>query len=845
MKKLTYILILLIILANSLFTENIKVEPIKLNYYNLYKIDSNFVITADKGFIVKYNSNTNKLDKIRVFEKSAKVITLLQYGNKYYVFNEFGEVAVSDKIDAGWEITKITDNKLLSVILWENKFIIRDSTKIFTIDTNFKEISHFPILSPKLKRFNELYTPNYKQSMTIFNSKLYVESDSNKILIFSGELKLIDSIEILKSDAYLNLDSLYYYGSHYYLLTDGEYLYLNEYVSTKKLVGYSILYELNKEGKIEINELKNSVFLKPKIIDNKIYKMTYTNDYIDTNLFTFSDKVGDVNFKNWNYVKSYYRLFNDYYIDNNFIYFVGTGGIIQRVNKDNNQIEVITEQLYLNDYFSPIKLSDNEYLFRTGSNSNSSSKLRLFNYKTDDFKKFNSISKISDNTDINDFNDVGFYDMQYDQETKKFKLLGQIGKYFYELFNPVDSLFNSTKCIFYLDAKKGTFDYERLFKPRRPNEFSQEFIINVIEFNTTYKRENCDFSNSTVMKYDTFNYWVNYLSYSPTKEKDFTSFTIADKNYRPISYYRDSSYVIDFVYLYDTKSFLLHCSNTSDSARSEIKYTTDNGAKWEYLHKYEITDTLIKKMFIQFNDRNYLFLLHFDGLTKKSSMYLDVVDIDLKKWTRLSNWDLQNENGHLYNLSYDNIDIFYNVYFTVNYGFGVDSNYIYIAIGDTLYYIQDIYNKQSWKYRVLPNNGKILDPISKIDDMFLANYRDENGYYGLSLISFPDTTLMSVEGNELEKRNYFYSYDVYPNPAKEKVTANIYWDKNLNINNAVIRVYDIYGNKIEAQENIEIIQESDWTGKLIWNCSGVPTGTYFIRIQYGTEDRVIKLLKTE
>jgi hypothetical protein len=86
---------------------------------------------------------------------------------------------------------------------------------------------------------------------------------------------------------------------------------------------------------------------------------------------------------------------------------------------------------------------------------------------------------------------------------------------------------------------------------------------------------------------------------------------------------------------------------------------------------------------------------------------------------------------------------------------------------------------------------------------------------------------------------------VYPNPAKEKVTANIYWDKTLDINNAVIGIYDIYGNKIESQENIEIIQESDWTGKLTWNCSGVPTGTYFIRIQYGTEDRVVKLLKTE
>ena len=163
----------------------------------------------------------------------------------------------------------------------------------------------------------------------------------------------------------------------------------------------------------------------------------------------------------------------------------------------------------------------------------------------------------------------------------------------------------------------------------------------------------------------------------------------------------------------------------------------------------------------------------------------------------------------------------------------------YIFVGTTWYgaifYSSD--QGQSW----LPLNkgyaGYSLYKLSIYEGILYA--ASSAGIYSLNLKNW----ITGVD--KLEKRNYFYSYDVYPNPAKEKVTANIYWDKTLDINNAEVGIYDIYGNKIESQENIEIIQESDWTGKLVWNCSGIPAGTYFIRIQYGTQDRVIKLLRTE
>lgn len=145
------------------------------------------------------------------------------------------------------------------------------------------------------------------------------------------------------------------------------------------------------------------------------------------------------------------------------------------------------------------------------------------------------------------------------------------------------------------------------------------------------------------------------------------------------------------------------------------------------------------------------------------------------------------------------------------------------------------------------NEGESWEPCTKGYSGYKMNQIGIEGDYlyvatstGLYRLNVKDW----INGvDEIEKRDYFYSYDLYPNPAHERVTAKIYWDTGLDINLTQIGIYDIYGNQIEARENIEIVQESDWSGKLTWFCAGVPFGTYFIKIDYGTETRVIKFIK--
>ncbi|HOV93193.1 MAG TPA: T9SS type A sorting domain-containing protein, partial [Candidatus Kapabacteria bacterium] len=93
------------------------------------------------------------------------------------------------------------------------------------------------------------------------------------------------------------------------------------------------------------------------------------------------------------------------------------------------------------------------------------------------------------------------------------------------------------------------------------------------------------------------------------------------------------------------------------------------------------------------------------------------------------------------------------------------------------------------------------------------------------------------------RKNYFYSYPPYPLPAGEVVQAKIFWDLALDINTAEIKVYDVYGKEISDGKDIIIIPETGWSGTLVWNCKGVTPGVYLITINYGTERKVIKVVK--
>ncbi len=829
MKNIITISLAIISFVSYVFAINkISFEPIKLNFFSIEKIDSNFYITADKGYIVKFNPITNELKKIKVFNKSARILKIFKINNTFYTFNISGQMAFTNDYNDEWISMDVSDIPFLSVDFWNDNFFIRTEKNILKVNLSGEVISEYILNSPKLTGFNEIYFPTYLNSIKVFNNKLYVETDSSKILIFSNELKLVDSIEIIKSAAIKAYDSLKYYGSHYRLIKSESVLYAQIYLVTQKYSGYSILVKIDKNNNIMVDTIVNSQFFFPKLINNTLYQFTFNKSFVDTNKFTFSDKIGTANFKNFNYTESYYRLFNDYYVSNNTLFIIGSGGIIQKNNLDDKSIQILNEQYWLREDLPPIVMDNNQLIFLSGSNSKeSASKLDLFFYSTNDLLRFNSTMEISRNPDFKNFYQASFYDIEYDKVEKHYNLLGKLSESDY-VYNSKDSLTYPTIARFILSANLDTIKYNLLEKPfSSGNDYPKSLFGNLNLYDDNYNfRANVDFSNRKIYKFNDFKYFVNYFSYYPVTKKYYTSFTILNSEYYPVDKYVDSTYVMDFVHLKSLDYFLIHCANTIDSGRSEIKYTENHGATWNYVYKYATNDTLLGKYHIKLNNNEYLLLFHYDGEYSNTKMYFDAVDLSSYTWKRLRQWDLTKEN----------------IYFTQP-GIFSDGKELNFAIGDTLYYIKDLYNMQSWKYRVLADSGRMFDPIVKYGDKFISGFANQYGNFGMCLISFSDTTLLSVKDYEIEKRNYLYSMRPYPIPATNRVQAEIYWDKALDINQADIKVYNIYGEEINSKDKIEVIPESDWYGKLIWNCEGNEAGVYIITINYGTEKKAIKVIK--
>lgn len=104
-----------------------------------------------------------------------------------------------------------------------------------------------------------------------------------------------------------------------------------------------------------------------------------------------------------------------------------------------------------------------------------------------------------------------------------------------------------------------------------------------------------------------------------------------------------------------------------------------------------------------------------------------------------------------------------------------------------------------------------------------------------------DYGLTSVS-EDVEARNYLYTFPPYPNPANNSVNVKFYWDISLPMDVSDISIYDLTGNELNVEGDLTINKQEQYYGNLVWDCSEVPTGVYIININHGTEERSVKVI---
>lgn len=136
----------------------------------------------------------------------------------------------------------------------------------------------------------------------------------------------------------------------------------------------------------------------------------------------------------------------------------------------------------------------------------------------------------------------------------------------------------------------------------------------------------------------------------------------------------------------------------------------------------------------------------------------------------------------------------------------------------------------------LPSDASIIN--IKIIDNYLYACTSGYGIYRAPLSDFGITSVSDEEVNQ----NYLYAFKPYPIPAAQQVSALVYWDTSLEIENDEIFVYDIYGQKIAGKESITINKLAPYKGNITWNCSAAANGIYFIQINHGTITQTVKVM---
>lgn len=169
-----------------------------------------------------------------------------------------------------------------------------------------------------------------------------------------------------------------------------------------------------------------------------------------------------------------------------------------------------------------------------------------------------------------------------------------------------------------------------------------------------------------------------------------------------------------------------------------------------------------------------------------------------------------------------------------------NGNYLVVSTTDAgIYFSTD--GGDNWKQiNEGLTNTYINELLIKDDYMYAAT-----AGAGVFKAKLSDFGIINSVENQTEFQNYLYAYPPYPMPAINEVRSLIYWDTSIDIDNDEMFVYDMYGVKVAGKEKIRIDKLTAYSGNLVWDCSGIPTGIYLINIKHGTRTRTIKAIVTK
>jgi len=258
--------------------------------------------------------------------------------------------------------------------------------------------------------------------------------------------------------------------------------------------------------------------------------------------------------------------------------------------------------------------------------------------------------------------------------------------------------------------------------------------------------------------------------------------------------------------------------NVSDSNHYIFLYSYDRGKTWEKTFDLFMADTILRSTINLFDKKILIGGVHWYKEPKDTANInqLYLIDMNSQKRTRIFN-DVVSSYGNITK---------YNDYLM----FG---GWEYLFVNQN--FIKDQYN-----WEKIPYQGKyIMSIVYKYDKLWFGMYDIPSRQTHQYKVNFD---LITDTEETVEVKSYLYSFPAYPNPAKNFVSCDIYWDLRHDIEKSDIGIYDYKGVRVADRNDFTIDFRNSSSGILTWDCSKYDSGVYFIIIKHGDATRTIPVV---
>lgn len=651
----------------TLIANEIELTPVQLDFNRIEARNDTILTYGDYGSLLVSYDAAITWQQVKAFDKG--VIQHIFWDDKEMIaFSDVGDVAVSSDGAASWKTVASLNDSVFAIIRFPKGYFIRSDKKIFTITNDYRRIDELLFTSgyiaPQLPY-------QYRKSAVWFKGSFILCSDFAKYYKINEQLEIIDSISLT------DLGLCGKCVSNYQIDTDSENIYFK--------MDY-IVYRAKNLKNIDTFFVSNPNYIIHNLINNKFYiihlksKRTYILSLLEQ---PFTDSI--VSEFELNEFTSNYKV-NDLSISDDTLYFSGNRKLIGRVGLNENAAYIISDFSGYSYSIIPYKFNESQFLFNS---CNYIGQFFKYIYKTKNFgTTFNPTIDTNNRIEMDSYN---YYFKYFDSKNKLLYLGG------------TKSHKSNGGVLISIDTAK-TFIFVSL-----PN-YNFETFFPYLNFTKLNVYPNIFVNDSSFV-----------ISSNSYYNKAHTSIQTYNKDFKMISIYRDSNYVIGYVNSLDTNTFLIHCLNTNDNC-FEIKHSSDKGKSWEIIKKYKESDSLFYYKELKINYKNYLILFNYNQSDSVCSF--EALDIEARTVHEIYNYKDEKQG---FEIAYRN-------------AFDSDSNILYLAINDTIYYTSDIFDRTSWKKYLLPKGAVVMRTFKKFGDRFYARYKDtirKDNIYWIKIL--PDT----------------------------------------------------------------------------------------------------------